>query len=140
MDELAEQGLTYTKRRAIALYSPTRSSLLTGRNHYLNGMAAITDTADRFPGASGRFPPKVTTIAEVLRANGYSTFWIGKIHNAPKQDVASGASHTERPLNLRFDRFCGFLGGKTNQWYPDLVEDNHFIEQPYGPNDGYRPS
>ncbi|WP_324292955.1 sulfatase-like hydrolase/transferase [Ruegeria conchae] len=70
VDELAEQGLTYTKRRAIALYSPTRSSILTGRIHYLNGMVAITDTVDSFPGASGRFPPQMTTIAEVLRANG----------------------------------------------------------------------
>jgi arylsulfatase len=41
------------------------------------------------------------------------------------------------PLQLGFDRFYGFLGGETNNWYPDLVEDNHFIEQPYRPEDGY---
>ena len=36
-----------------------------------------------------------------------------------------------------YDRFYGFLGGETNQWYPDLAEDNHYVEQPYGPEDGY---
>ncbi|WP_299669723.1 arylsulfatase [uncultured Ruegeria sp.] len=137
MDDLAEQGLTFTQWHTTALCSPTRSTLLTGRNHHLNGMAAITETADGFPGASGRLPPQVTTVADVLQANGYSTFWIGKNHNVPEQDVASGASRTEWPLNQGFDRFYGFLGGETNQWYPDLVEDNQFIEQPYGPEDGY---
>ncbi|MEM9085098.1 MAG: arylsulfatase [Pseudomonadota bacterium] len=137
LDSLAKEGLTYTQWHTTALCSPTRSTLLTGRNHHLNGMAAITETADGFPGASGRLPPQVTTIAEVLQSNGYSTFWIGKNHNVPEQDVAAGASRTEWPLAQGFDRFYGFLGGETNQWYPDLVEDNRFIEQPYGPEDGY---
>lgn len=137
LDALAEEGLTYTQWHTTALCSPTRSTLLTGRNHHLNGMAAITETADGFPGASGRLPPQVTTIAEVLQANGYSTFWIGKNHNVPEQDVASGASRTEWPLNQGFDRFYGFLGGETNNWYPDLVEDNRFIEAPLSPEDGY---
>ncbi|MEM8956812.1 MAG: arylsulfatase [Pseudomonadota bacterium] len=137
LDDLAAEGLTYTQWHTTALCSPTRSTLLTGRNHHLNGMAAITETADGFPGASGRLPPQVTTIAEVLQANGYSTFWIGKNHNVPEQDVASGASRTEWPLNQGFDRFYGFLGGETNNWYPDLVEDNRFIEPPAGPEEGY---
>ncbi len=41
------------------------------------------------------------------------------------------------PLQMGFDRFYGFIGGETNQWYPDLVEDNHYIEQPYSPEEGY---
>lgn len=137
LDRLAENGLTYTQWHTTALCSPTRSTLQTGRNHHLNGMAAITETADGYPGASGRFPAQVTTIAEVLRDNGYSTFWIGKNHNVPEQDVAPGASRAFWPTQMGFDRFYGFLGGETNNWYPDLTEDNHFIEQPYGPEDGY---
>ncbi|PRY24530.1 arylsulfatase [Aliiruegeria haliotis] len=137
MDRLAAEGLTYTQWHTTALCSPTRSTLLTGRNHHLNGMASITETADGFPGANGRLPDQVTTIAQVLRDNGYSTFWIGKNHNVPEQDVAPGASRAEWPTQQGFDRFYGFLGGETNNWYPDLVEDNHFIEQPYGPEDGY---
>ena len=137
LDRLAAQGLTYTQWHTTALCSPTRSTLLTGRNHHLNGMASITETADGFPGANGRLPDQVTTIAQVLRDNGWSTFWLGKNHNVPEQDVAPGGSRSEWPTQQGFDRFYGFLGGETNNWYPDLVEDNHFIEQPYGPEDGY---
>ena len=137
LDALANDGLRYTQWHTTALCSPTRSTLLTGRNHHLNGMAAITEAANGFPGASGRLPPQAATIAQVLQDNGYSTFWLGKNHNVAEQDVASGASRKQWPLAMGFDRYYGFLGGETNQWYPDLVEDNRFIEQPYGPEKGY---
>ena len=137
MDKLAATGLTYTQWHTTALCSPTRSTLLTGRNHHLNGMAAITEAADGFPGANGRLPDQVTTVAQVLQDNGWSTFWIGKNHNVPEQDVAPGASRAEWPTQQGFDRYYGFLGGETNNWYPDLVEDNRFIEPPYGPEEGY---
>ncbi len=137
LDKHAANGITYTQWHTTALCSPTRSTLLTGRNHHLNGMASITETADGFPGANGRLPPQVTTIAEVLQENGWSTFWLGKDHNVPEQDIAPGGSRSEWPTQQGFDRFYGFLGGETNQWYPDLVEDNRFIEAPYGPEEGY---
>jgi arylsulfatase len=137
LQRLADQGLRYTQWHTTALCSPTRSTILTGRNHHLNGMAAITEAADGYPGAHGRIPAQAATVAQILQDNGFSTFWIGKNHNVPEQDVASGASRKQWPLAMGFDRFYGFLGGETNQWYPDLVEDNRFIEQPYGPEQGY---
>lgn len=137
MDSLAAGGLTYTQWHTCALCSPTRSTILTGRNHTLNGMAAITETANGFPGASGRIPEQCATMADIMRDNGWSTFWIGKDHNVPEQDVASGAGRSQWPLQMGFDRFYGFLGGETNQWYPDLTEDNRFIDQPYTPEQGY---
>jgi arylsulfatase len=48
-----------------------------------------------------------------------------------------GSSKKEWPLGLGFDRFYGFLGGETNQWYPELIEDNHFVDQPATPAQGY---
>lgn len=135
LDRLAKNGLTYTQWHTTALCSPTRSTFLTGRNHHLNGMAAITETSDGFPGANGRIPPQCATIGQVLQDNGWSTYWLGKNHNVPEPDVAPGASRHEWPLQKGFDRFYGFLGGETNQWFPDLVEDNRFIDQPY--YDGY---
>ena len=137
LDKLAENGLTYTQWHTTALCSPTRSTILTGRNHHLNGMAAITEAATGFPGANGRIPDQCATVAEILQDNGWSTFWLGKDHNVPEQDVAPGGSRSEWPTQMGFDRFYGFLGGETNQWYPDLVEDNRFIEQPYLPEEGY---
>jgi arylsulfatase len=137
LDMLAANGLTYTQWHTCALSSPTRSALLTGRNHHLNAMAAITEGANGFPGANGYIPAQCATVAQILQDNGWSTFWLGKDHNVPEQDVAPGASRKYWPLNMGFDRFYGFLGGETSQWYPDLVEDNKFIEQSYGPEQGY---
>ena len=137
LDKLAAHGLTYTQWHTTALCSPTRSTILTGRNHHMNGMAAITEAATGFPGANGRLPEQTATIGQVLQDNGWSTFWVGKNHNVAEQDVASGASRKQWPLQRGFDRFYGFLGGETNQYYPDLVEDNRFIEAPYGPERGY---
>ncbi|WP_238710674.1 arylsulfatase [Oceanipulchritudo coccoides] len=137
LNRLAENGLTYSQWHNTALCSPTRSTILTGRNHHLNGMSAITEGAQGYPGWSGRIPDECATVAQVLQANGFSTFWLGKNHNVAEQDVAPGAGRLEWPLQKGFDRFYGFLGGETNQWFPDLVEDNHFIEQPYGPEEGY---
>jgi arylsulfatase A-like enzyme len=137
LDKLARNGITYTQWHTTALCSPTRSTLLTGRNHHLTGNAAITEGANGYPGAHGRIPEQTATIGQILQDNGYSTFWIGKNHNVPEQDVSSGASRKQWPLNMGFDRFYGFIGGETNQWYPDLIEDNGFIEAPYGPEKGY---
>jgi arylsulfatase len=137
MDRLAENGLTYTQWHTTALCSPTRSTILTGRNHHLNGMASITETADGFPGANGRVPDDCAPFAEIMRNNGWSTFWVGKNHNVPETDVAPGGSRASWPLSIGFDRFYGFIGGETNNWYPDLVRDNSFIEAPATPEEGY---
>ena len=137
LQKLADNGLMYSQWHTTALCSPTRSTLLTGRNHHLTGNAAITEGANGFPGAHGRIPEECATIGQILQDAGWSTFWLGKNHNVPEQDICSGGSRSQWPLAKGFDRYYGFLGGETNNWYPDLVNDNHFIEQPYGPEDGY---
>lgn len=137
LQKLADNGLMYTQWHTTALCSPTRSTFLTGRNHHLNGCARITEATDGYPGSQGRVPAECATLGQVLQENGFSTFWLGKNHNVPEEDIASGASRSEWPLQKGFDRYYGFLGGETNNWYPDLVEDNHFIEQPYSPEEGY---
>jgi arylsulfatase len=137
LQKLADNGLMYSQWHTTALCSPTRSTFLTGRNHHVNRFASIAEASDGFPGAAGRLPAECATIGQVLQENGYSTFWLGKNHNVPEEDVSSGGSKSEWPLAKGFDRYYGFIGGETNNWYPDLVEDNRFIEQPYGPEKGY---
>jgi arylsulfatase A-like enzyme/catechol 2,3-dioxygenase-like lactoylglutathione lyase family enzyme len=137
LQKLADNGLSYSQWHTTALCSPTRSCFLTGRNHHVNRCSAITEGSQGYPGWAARLPAECATIGQVLQDNGYSTFWLGKNHNVPEEDVASGGSRSEWPLQKGFDRFYGFLGGETNNWYPDLVEDNRFIEQPYGPEEGY---
>ncbi|OHU21667.1 arylsulfatase [Mycobacteroides franklinii] len=137
MQRLSDNGLRYSQWHTTALCSPTRSCLLTGRNHHVNRSASITEGSNGFPGAAGRLPAECATIGQVLQDNGYSTFWVGKNHNVPEEDIAGGGSRSEWPLSKGFDRFYGFLGGETNNWYPDLVEDNRFIDPPATPEQGY---
>ena len=137
MDRLAANGLTYTQWHTTALCSPTRSSFLTGRTHHQNGFASISEGATGYPGANSHIPFENAFLAEVLREKGWNTFWVGKNHNVPIDEWHSGASKRNWPLARGFDRFYGFLGGETNQWYPDLTEDNHNVDQPYLPDDGY---
>ena len=124
LQKLADNGLMYSQWHTAALCSPTRSMLLTGRNHHLNGMASITEGAEGFPGQHARIPDECATIGQILQDGGWSTFWLGKDHDVPEVDLAAGASKKQWPLQKGFDRFYGFIGGETNQWYPDLVEDN----------------
>jgi len=137
LQKLADRGLMYTQWHTTALCSPTRSCCLTGRNHHLNGMAAITEASTGFPGANGRVPDECATVGQILQDGGWSTFWLGKDHNVTESDLAAGASKKQWPLQKGFDRFYGFLGGETNQWYPDLTEDNRAIDQPCSPEEGY---
>ncbi|HET7807052.1 MAG TPA: arylsulfatase, partial [Gaiellaceae bacterium] len=120
-----------------ALCSPTRSCLLTGRNHHQNGYACIAEASTGYPGSNGHIPMENAFLAQVLRERGYNTFWLGKNHNVPPEAWAMGGSKADWPILRGFDRFYGFIGGETNQWYPDLVYDNHPVEQPAMPEDGY---
>ena len=137
MQRLADNGLTYSQWHTTALCSPTRSTFLTGRNHHLNGFATISESSTGFPGYSSHIPPSNATMATVLRDAGWSTYWVGKNHNVPVDEWSMGASKKNWPLGQGYDRFYGFIGGETNNWYPDLAEDNHYIDQPYLPEDGY---
>ena len=137
LDRLARNGLTYTQWHTTSVCSPTRSTFLTGRNHHQNGFGTIAESAAGFPGYAGHIPPENATIATVLRNAGWSTFWIGKNHNVPVDAFDIAANRKHWPLGLGYDRFYGFIGGETNQWYPELIEDNHFVDQPYTPEDGY---
>jgi arylsulfatase A-like enzyme len=137
LDRLAKNGLTYTQWHTTSVCSPTRSTFLTGRNHHQNGFGTIAESAVGFPGYSGHRAPNIATMATVLRDAGWSTFWIGKNHNVPVDAFDMASSRKYWPLGLGYDRFYGFIGGETNQWYPELIEDNHFVEQPYQPEHGY---
>jgi arylsulfatase len=137
LDRLAAGGLRYSQWHTTALCSPTRSCLLTGRNHHQNGFASISESSTGFAGYNSHIPPSNATMATVLRDAGWSTFWVGKNHNVPVDEWTMGASKRNWPLGMGHDRFYGFIGGETNNWYPDLAEDNHYVDQPATPEEGY---
>ncbi|MCB5204933.1 arylsulfatase [Neorhizobium sp. T786] len=137
LDRLAKNGLTYSQWHTTSVCSPTRSTFLTGRNHHQNGFGTIAESAVGFPGYCGHRAANIATMATVLRDAGWSTFWVGKNHNVPVDAFDMASSRKFWPLGLGYDRFYGFIGGETNQWYPELIEDNHFVEQSSYPEDGY---
>ena len=137
MRRIADSGLRYSNFHTTALCSPTRSSLLTGRNATSNNMACITEGSAGFPGFSARIPFENGTIAEVLNEHGWNTYAIGKWHLTPADEVDLSSWRARWPLGRGFERYYGFLGGETNQWYPDLVYDNHTVAPPATPEEGY---
>ena len=137
IDRVVAAGLRYTQWHTTALCSPTRSCLLTGRNHTRNSMACITEAAIGFPNASGSIPPENGMLAEILSEQGWNTYMVGKWHLCPEAEVNVAATRRNWPVGRGFERFYGFLGAETNQWYPDLVYDNHPVDQPKTPEEGY---
>jgi arylsulfatase A-like enzyme len=134
IDALAGGGLRYNEFHTTALCSPTRAALLTGRNHHLNNLGAITEIATAFPGNTGVRPDSIAPLAETLRLNGYSTAAFGKWHETPAWDVSPSGPTSLWPTRSGFDRFYGFLGGETNQYVPALYKDLSRIEVPHDPN------
>ena len=137
IDGLAAGGLRYNRFHVTSLCSPTRACLLTGRNHHRVGMGFLTDIPTGFPGYTGRIPASAATLPRILRDNGYSTFATGKWHLAPRWEQSASGPFTHWPLGLGFERYYGFLAGDANQWTPELVSDNGFVEPPARPEDGY---
>jgi arylsulfatase len=137
MDRLAANGLRYTNFHTTALCSPTRSCLLTGRNHHSNAMASIVENAAGFPGYTGEIPFENGFLSEMLTPQGYAAFAVGKWHLTPHAEMNMGARKDRWPLGRGFERFYGFMGGDTNQWNPELVYDNHPVPQPKTPEEGY---
>src|SRR5690349_1212804 len=136
-DRLAAQGHRYSNFHTTALCSPTRACLLTGRNHHSNGMARIVEFSAGFPGYNATIPHENGFLSEILLRNGYATFAVGKWHLTPASEMTMGSPRDKWPLGRGFERFYGFMGGETDQYHPELVYDNHFVEPPSTPEEGY---
>jgi arylsulfatase len=137
LDALAQNGLRYNNMHTTALCSPTRSCILTGRNHHSNAMACITEGSTGYPGANGNIPFENGFLSEILLEHGYSTYAIGKWHLTPVDQMSCAGPYNRWPLGRGFERFYGFLGAETHQYYPDLTQDNQFVEAPRTPEEGY---
>jgi len=134
LDKLAAEGLRYNGFHTTALCSPTRTALLTGRNHHVNNAGAIMELATAFPGNTGIRPLSVAPLAEMLRLNGYSTAAFGKYHETPPWEVSVSGPYDRWPTHSGFDKFYGFIGGETNQWSPAIFDGTIRVEPPHVPD------
>lgn len=130
IDRLAENGLRYTNFHVAAMCSPTRASLLTGRNHHSVGMGYLADFDTGFDNARGAISPKAATLAEMLREGGYGTYALGKWHLAPPAECSPVGPFRNWPTQRGFDRWYGFVGGEDDQYAPELWSGQEFAPLP----------
>jgi arylsulfatase A-like enzyme len=135
LDSIAAAGLRYNRFHTTGICSPTRASLLTGRNPHAVGVGAVLNSASSYPGYRGMLPDSAATIAEILRTNGYSTALFGKWHLTPDWESSPAGPFNRWPTGQGFDRFYGFLGGETHQFEPNLYEGTQPVRRP--PGDDY---
>ena len=137
IDRLAAGGLRFNNMHTTALCSPTRSCILTGRNHHSNAMSCITEGSTGYPGGNGYIPFENGFLSEILLEHGYNTYAVGKWHLTPSDQISAAGPYDRWPLGRGFERYYGFLGGDTHQYYPELVYDNHSVEPEKTPEEGY---
>jgi arylsulfatase A-like enzyme len=133
-ERIADNGLRYNQFHTAALSSPTRAALLTGRNHHTTNTSSIMETATAFPGATGKRPESVAPLAMTLRYNGYATAQFGKNHETAAWETSPSGPTDRWPTRSGFDKFYGFMGGETNQWFPAIYDGMTKIETPRDPN------
>jgi arylsulfatase A-like enzyme len=136
-DRLAAGGLRFNRLHTTALCAPTRSALLTGRNHHAVGMGGVTEVATSAPGYSSVRPKSAAPLAEILELNGYSTAQFGKCHEVPVWETSPMGPFGAWPTGSGFEYFYGFVGGETNQYYPPVYEGTTPVEPPSTPEEGY---
>jgi hypothetical protein len=107
LDRLASMGLRYTQFHTTALCSPTRASLITGRNHHSVGFGVISEMATGYPGYNSVITKDKTTVGETLKENGYATSWFGKDHNTPSYQSSQAGPFDQWPIGMGFDYFYG---------------------------------
>jgi arylsulfatase A-like enzyme len=136
-ERLAGNGLKYTRFHTTALCSPTRSALLTGRNHHSVGMGGITEIATSAPGYNSIWPNTAAPLAQVLKLNGYSTAQFGKCHEVPVWETSPMGPFRQWPTGAGFEYFYGFIGGEAHQYYPAIYEGTTPVEPDKTPDEGY---
>jgi arylsulfatase A-like enzyme len=135
IDALAAGGLRFSNYTTVPMCTPARAALLTGKNPHAVGCGWLTFNLPGYPGyQAGEISRDAPTLAELLRASGYSTYAVGKWHNTADYKILPSGDRASWPLSRGFDRFYGFVGGETHYFAPaQLVSDNTLVEC-----DGYR--
>jgi len=132
LDGLASDGLRYNRFHTTAICSPTRASLLTGRDAHVAGVGTVMNVANSYPGYRGVLNDETATVAEMLRQQGYNTAAFGKWHLVPDWEASPSGPFDHWPTGVGFEKFYGFLGGETDQFEPTLYEATTPVRRPAG--------
>ena len=131
LSRVANMGISYNRFHSTAMCSPTRASILTGRNHTIVGNGQIAELANDWDGFNGTIPKTSATVSEVLKAYGYNTSAFGKWHNTPAELTTSKGPFDYWPTGYGFEYFYGFLAGEASQYEPHMVRNTTVVEHPH---------
>lgn len=134
IDALASSGIRYSNFHVAALCSPTRASLLTGRNHHSVGVGFLGAFDTGFPNYRGAISPTAATLPEMLKSKGYGSYAVGKWHLTPPTAMTPAGPFDQWPTQRGFDRYYGYLWGEDDQYVPELWYDQHRVDVPNDPD------
>src|SRR6185437_1811470 len=135
LDSLASGGLRFSDFHNSPRCCPSRAALMTGMYSHQAGMGMMTVDHGRYPypAYAGDLSQKCVTIAEALKAGGYSTMMTGKWHLTP---LDTGIHNY--PLQRGFERYYGIINGAASYYDPaSLTSGNDPVEISKLPSDYY---
>ena len=129
IDRLAGNGLRYNNFHTTALCSPSRASLMAGRNPHSIGLGSHALTAMGFPGYNAIVPPTAKSVANYLQEVGYINYALGKWDHTPLYEVSQVGPFDRWPSGEGFNHAYTFMAADVHQFVPVMWNDH--TPEPY---------
>nr|WP_314526367.1 arylsulfatase [uncultured Pseudomonas sp.] len=130
LDQLANQGVQFTNMYAAPTCSITRSMLMSGTDNHLAGLGTMAEALQPFqrgkPGYEGFLNQRAYSVAELLKAGGYSTLMVGKWHLGLEAD--------QGPDQRGFEQSFTLLEGGAAHFKPAAVDPTKLEQVHYREN------
>jgi arylsulfatase len=136
IDQLANNGLRYNNFHTTALCSPSRASIMAGRNHHRIGLGSHSLTAMGFPGYNAFPPESGKSVAKHLQEAGFVNYAIGKWDHTPLYEVSESGPFDRWPSGEGFDHYYGFMAADADN-YRSLVWRDHYPIEDWEGKEGY---
>ncbi len=128
IDQLAAEGLRYNNFHTLALCSPSRASIMAGRNHHRIGLGSHSLTAMGFPGYNAFAPESAKSVAKHLQKAGFVNYALGKWDHTPLYEVSETGPFDRWPSGEGFDHHYGFMAADADNYRSLLWRDHTPVE------------
>ena len=129
IDNLAANGLRYNNFHTTALCSPSRASLMAGRNPHSIGLGSHALTAMGFPGYNAVMPESAKSVANYLSEHGYINYALGKWDHTPLYEISQVGPFDRWPSGEGFQHAYTFMAADVHQFVPVMWNDH--TPEPY---------
>ena len=129
IDRLADNGLRFNNFHTTALCSPSRATLMAGRNPHSIGLGSHALTAMGFPGYNAIMPESAKSVANYLQQEGYVNYALGKWDHTPLYEVSQVGPFDRWPSGEGFQHAYTFMAADVHQFVPVMWNDH--TPEPY---------